>query len=48
MLKTFLAFVALAVIVDAIAFDGFYRDTTVGTSLTIGHNIMSMDWRLSH
>ena len=48
MLKTFLAFIALAVIVDALAFDGFYRDTTVGSSLHLGHRLMSLDWRLSH
>jgi len=48
MLKTFLAFLALAVIVDAVAFDGFYRDSTVGSSLYLGHRLMSLDWTLTH
>jgi hypothetical protein len=48
MLKTFLAFIALAVIVDAIAFDGFYRDKTVSTSIRAGHGLVSLDWRLTH
>jgi len=48
MLKTVLCFIALAVLVDALAFDGFYRDVTIGESVQLGHKLMSLDWQLSH
>jgi hypothetical protein len=48
MLKIFLAFLALAVIVDAVAFGGFYRDTTIGTSIHLLHGLVTLDWNLTH
>ena len=48
MLKAILIGLALAVLFDAAAFDGTYRDEVAGASVRVAHSIFTQDWSLTH
>lgn len=48
MLKIFLSFMAIAVLVDTVAFDGLYRQEVVGAAIYLSHKLVTLDWNLTH
>lgn len=44
MLKSILAFIALALLVDAAAFDGYYRTEIVYETVKLTQNFLALDW----
>ena len=47
MLKVILGAIALCVLVDAMAFGGYYRDHMFHQSLAFTQHVLQMEWRLS-
>ena len=45
MLKSILAFIALALLVDAAAFDGYYRTEIILELVQLSRNFFALDWR---
>lgn len=48
MLKAILIGLGLAVLLDAAAFGGVYRDKVIGASVRVVVNIATQDWHLTH
>ena len=48
MLKGFLIVLAFAVVVDAAAFEGHYRQEVIETTVFILRKLVTLDWSLTH
>ena len=48
MLKIILGAIALCILVDAMAFGGYYRDHMFHQSMALTHRVFQMEWRLSN
>ena len=48
MLKPILIGLSLAVLLDAAAFQGTYRDKCVGAAVRMVVDVWHMDWKLTH
>lgn len=44
MLKSILAFIALALLVDAAAFDSYYRTEIIFEAIQLTHRFIALDW----
>ena len=44
MLKSVLAFIALALLVDAAAFDGYYRVEIIYQTMQVAQRFLALDW----
>ena len=48
MLKPILIGISLAVLLDAAAFKGAYRDKVIGAGVRTVVNVVTQDWHLTH
>jgi hypothetical protein len=44
MLKSILASLALLLLVDGMAFGGYYRERTFVEALELSHHVLALDW----
>jgi len=48
MLKPILIGLTIAILLDAAAFGGAYRDKVIGAGVRVVMNVVTQDWQLTH